>query len=100
MPHDDYERIWWWIFVGTKGGITRAKIMKILLEMPLNNNQIAERLGLNYKTVEHHINILLENKLIELPMGRRYGASYYPSQLVIAKRDIIEKILKQALKDE
>ncbi len=99
MTQNDYERIWWWIFVGTKGGVTRAKIMKLILEKPFNSNQLAEKLGLNYKTVEHHLNVLLENKLIEVPMGHRYGAMYYPSQLVISKKSVIEKILEEALKN-
>ncbi len=97
---NDYERIWWWIFMGSKGGITRAKIMKEILKTPLNTNQLAERLNLNYKTVEHHLNILMENKLIETPMGHRYGALYYPTQLVILKKDIIEKILREVLENE
>ncbi len=92
----EYERVWWWVFVGTRGGATRARIMRELLKRPLNRNQIAERLNLNYKTVEHHLKILVENHLVENPVGSRYGALYYPSRTALSLRDVLDRLLDEA----
>ena len=96
MLASEYERVWWWVFVGSRGGATRARIMRELLKNPLNRNQIAERLNLNYKTVEHHLRILIENHLVENPLGSKYGAPYYPSRTALSLRDVLDRLLSRA----
>ncbi len=47
-----------WLIIGTKGGKTRAQIIKSLKKNPQNSNQLATLLKVNYKTIRHHLTIL------------------------------------------
>jgi len=73
------RRVIWWLIVGTKGGVNRAKILRALHDRPYNANQLSEVLGLDYKTVRHHLKVLLENKVIT-ETGVGYGMVYYLSE--------------------
>lgn len=55
-------------------------IIKELHDRPYNANQLAERLGLDYKTVRHHLKVLLENDIIETNIGEKYGAMFFLSK--------------------
>ena len=59
------KTILWWLIAGSKGGINRARIIKELHDRPYNANQLTEKLDLDYKTVRHHLKVLLENRIIE-----------------------------------
>ena len=63
------------LIAGTKGGYNRAKILKELEEEPHNAYQLSEKLGLNYKTVRHHLKVLEKNYLV-ISSGNSYGAKY------------------------
>ncbi len=70
------KRILWWLIAGTKGGRTRSKIIDELTNNPANANQLTEQLGYDYKTIRHHLDVLLDNKIITQE-GDRYGAVYF-----------------------
>jgi len=53
-----------YLMEGTRGGNTRALILKHLNERPYNANQLAEALNLDYKTVRHHLDVLLKNGIV------------------------------------
>jgi DNA-binding transcriptional ArsR family regulator len=72
------KRIIWWLIVGTKGGVNRARIIRALKERPSNANQLTELLALDYKTVRHHLKVLQDNKIIT-SAGDRYGTVYFLS---------------------
>jgi len=57
-------KLLWYVMAGTRGGKTRALILKCLHERPHNTNQLAEVLNLDYKTVKHHLNVLFKNGII------------------------------------
>ncbi len=59
------KKLLWWIFGVSKGGPMRAKILKALYERPYNANQLAAELGVDYKTVRYHLDILIKNKIID-----------------------------------
>ena len=44
----------------------------------MNANQLSRELEMDYKTVRHHLNVLLKNHLI-LEVGQGYGAQYFQS---------------------
>jgi len=73
------RKLIWWVFAGTTGGPNRARIVRSLNERPYNAHQLAEKLGLNYKTVRHHLNILEENKMITSTGKNKYGELYFLS---------------------
>ncbi|MEM3692508.1 MAG: winged helix-turn-helix domain-containing protein [Candidatus Bathyarchaeia archaeon] len=76
------RRLLWYLLAGTKGGETRAEIIKALKERPYNANQLTKVLNLDYKTVKHHLNILMENRLITVEKEGRYGAVYILSDFM------------------
>lgn len=69
----------WYLFAGTRGGETRAIIVKSLKNKPMNLNQLAKHLGLDYKTIQHHIKILSENNILTAINKGKYGAVYFLS---------------------
>ncbi|MCA1812471.1 MAG: winged helix-turn-helix domain-containing protein [Halobacteriales archaeon] len=69
------RRVLWHLLGGTRGGPLRIRILRALRDRPLNTNQLAVRLGIDYKTAQHHLRVLTENRLVS-PTGQGYGAVY------------------------
>lgn len=80
-----------WLITGTRGGPTRAKIIEALKETPLNANQLATLLKMDYKTMRHHLDVLEKNKIIT-SIGDRYGATYFLSQITEENYALFEEI--------
>jgi len=72
------RRIIWWVFTGNRGGTNRVRLVAVLKEQPQNANQLAQRLGMDYKTVRHHLRVLLKNRMVT-EVGEGYGAMYFVS---------------------
>ena len=72
------RRIIWWVFTGNRGGTNRARIILSLKERPLNANQLAQSLGMDYKTIRHHLSVLIKNRFI-IEVGQAYGSMYFLS---------------------
>lgn len=53
----------------------RVRIIRLLRERPYNTNQITKMLGIDYKTTEHHLRVLRENRIV-VPSGDGYGAVF------------------------
>ena len=83
-----------WLIAGTRGGPTRAKIISALKETPQNANQLATLLGMDYKTMRHHLEVLEKNKIIT-SVGDRYGATYFLSQTLEDNYVLFEEIMKK-----
>ena len=76
-----FKRVMMFLFLGTKWGSNRIRIVSLLKHEALNANKIGERLTLDYKTVQHHLRILEEHDVVvsSSPKGT-YGAMYFLSQ--------------------
>jgi len=83
----------WSVFAGSKGCINRTKIVLQLRDTPLNTNQLSEKLGLDYKVVQRHIEILRKNNLLET-VGNRYGEIYFLSPVFESNQDIFNEATK------
>jgi PAS domain S-box-containing protein len=49
---------------GTRGGRTRALILRHLTEKSCNAHQLAKALNMDYKTIRHHLKVLLKKGMI------------------------------------
>jgi DNA-binding transcriptional ArsR family regulator len=83
-----------WLVAGTPGGPTRAKIIAALKDSPKNANQIATLLGMDYKNVRHHLDVLEKNKLI-IAAGENYGVTYFLSSAMEEGYPVFEEITKR-----
>jgi DNA-binding transcriptional ArsR family regulator len=86
-----------WLIAGTRGGATRAKIIKILKETPQNANQLANQLGMDYRTIRHHLKVLEKNRIITTA-GERYGTTYFLSPVLEENYALFEEIVKRMWK--
>lgn len=64
-----------YLLTGMRGGINRIEIIKHLIKNKLNANQLKEKLKLDYKTIQHHLRLLLKNRFI-MVSDKNYGAVY------------------------
>ncbi|MDR2707625.1 MAG: winged helix-turn-helix domain-containing protein [Nitrososphaerota archaeon] len=80
-----------WLIAGTRGGVTRIKIIEALRDKPQNANQFATSLGMDYKTMRHHLDVLEKNRLVT-SIGDRYGVTYFLSQLMEENYGLFEEI--------
>ena len=85
----------WNMLAGTRGGITRIQILELLRERPYNVNQLHEKLELDYKTIQHHITVLLKGKIILNDEKKKYGSMYFISPLLEKNMHIFDEILEK-----
>jgi DNA-binding transcriptional ArsR family regulator len=88
------EKVLWYVLAGTRGGVNRARLLRAIDDRPRNPNQLAEELDLNYDTIRHHLDVLVENDLVE-SSGDDYGAIYLPSDETRDHWDTVEEIITQ-----
>ncbi|MBI5680974.1 MAG: winged helix-turn-helix transcriptional regulator [Methanobacterium sp.] len=88
------KKVLWWLILGTRGGINRAKIIRKLNERPYNAHQLSEELNVNYRTIRHHIKILEDSEVVK-SAGERYGKMYFLSDSMEQSYDDFETIWKQ-----
>ncbi len=98
--HLQIKTVFWLLFVGSRGGTNRIRIMSVLRKRPSNRNQLATELGIEYRNLQHHIKILEENNLVK-KIGNHYGMIYYVSALFENSEavfdEIVNKLEKHAL---
>lgn len=87
------EGVLWYALAGTRGGANRARILRALEKRPRNANQLAEDLDLDYKTVRHHLDVLMDNDIVR-NSGDDYGAVYLPTEQADEHWDTVEEIIE------
>jgi predicted transcriptional regulator len=88
-----------YVFVGSRGGDNRIRIIDSLQNSPKNTNQLANELGLNYRAIQHHIEVLEKNNLIT-KVGDKYGANYFPSVFLETNIETYNEITTKSRKDK
>ena len=88
------EAVLWYVLTGTRGGENRVRILRAIDERPRNANKLAEELDLDYKTVRHHLDVLMDNDIVE-NSGDDYGAVYLPTGQARDHWDTVEQIIEQ-----
>lgn len=85
------EKALWYLLAGTRGGENRARIIESLDERPRNANQIAEDLDVDYNTVRHHLEMLVDHNVLETS-GDDYGQLYFLTDQFEHHREIYAEI--------
>ncbi|MFH0737061.1 MAG: winged helix-turn-helix domain-containing protein [Candidatus Micrarchaeota archaeon] len=75
---DAKTRLLYWLLNASRGGPTRLRILKALSKKPMNMRQLSVSVGLDYKTVQGHVGLLVENGVLETPK-KGYGSLYFLS---------------------
>jgi len=66
-------------------------ILRLLKQRPYNANQLTRELGVDYKTVRHHLRVLQKNRII-VARGERYGRLYFLSPQMEENIHVLEEI--------
>ncbi len=95
MPTDPYaKRLLWFIFMGSKGGLNRIRFISLIRNKPLNANQIAKEMNLDYKAIQHHVGVLEKNNMITR-VGDKYGATFFISTFLEVNLDVFDEIVNK-----
>ncbi|HYL66958.1 MAG TPA: winged helix-turn-helix domain-containing protein [Nitrosopumilaceae archaeon] len=93
MIGDPYaKRLLWFVFTGSRGGLNRIRLISVIRKTPLNANQLAKELGLDYKAIQHHVNVLEKNNLITR-VGEKYGATFFISTFLEVNLETFDEIV-------
>lgn len=90
------EDVLWYVFASTRGGPTRAEIVRTLQDHPQNANQLAEELEYNYTTIRHHLDVLQDNNVLK-STGSGYGDVYSFTDAAKAESETLDEILDRVL---
>lgn len=93
------RQLLWWLIGGSRGGKNRLRIIRTLHDRPMNTNQLANDLDLNYRTVQHHLEMLVENRVLTTA-GEEYGQMYFLSDRMEENMDLLDRIATQASLDD
>jgi len=93
------KRLLWFLFAGSRGGLNRLRIVNTLKENPLNANQLAKELGLDYKAIQHHIRVLEKNNIITRA-GEKYGVTYFISTFLEVNMESLDEIVQKLEKSK
>ncbi len=95
--HPETKKLFWFIFAATRGGMTRIRIISHLRNMPSNTHKLAKEIGLDYKSIQHHLRTLEQNNLVT-KVGNNYGVTFFPSVLFedgeVVFDEIVDKLEK------
>ena len=93
VEDQELKRVLWFVLGGARGGENRARIIHELSVRPLNLNQLAEKLGVDYRTIMHHADVLKKNSLVVV-QGEKYGAMYFLSPRLQASMGAFDEIAR------
>ena len=88
------KQVLWYVLAGTRGGYNRIRIIEALKERPYNANQLSEKLGMDYRTIRHHLKVMTDNNILARPAGESYGSMYFLSGIMEKYMGTFEDIRK------
>jgi len=90
-PKNTFKHLIYWLFVATRGGTNRGRIVGALREKPMNTNQLRKTLDLDFRTAKHHLGVLENNDLV-ITIGENYGKMYFVSKRLMDNMKIFEEV--------
>ena len=91
---EEFRRLLWFLLRGSRGGENRAKILNAIRSRPGNLNQLAKLIGVDYRSVQHHMVVLQKNNLV-LSAGQGYGVVYSIHPWLAYHFKIFEEVCQQ-----
>ena len=92
IKDNELKRSLFWLLIASRGGDTRIRILGLILNDPLNKNELSKSLGLNYRTVTHHLNVLIKNNITR--EDQKYGGLVYVNEVLEGElKKIISKLI-------
>ena len=100
MANDPYaKRLLWFVFAGSRGGANRLKLVQAIRDTPLNANQLAKEMELDYKAIIHHVGVLEKNNIITR-IGEKYNVTFFISPFLEANMDSFLEIAQKLEKSK
>lgn len=93
---NSFQQVLYWLISGSKGGLSRAKILYSLEKEPMNSHALSQKVKLDYKTVQHHLKVLSENQLV-VKTGGRYGQVFFLSPELKENWSLFKKMFDKKL---
>jgi len=90
--HFEIKKLFWFLFVVSRGAANRIRIISVLRNMPRNRNQLSTELDLDYKAIQHHLKVLEKNNLVR-KIGNHYGVVYCVSPLFENNEIVFDEIV-------
>jgi DNA-binding transcriptional ArsR family regulator len=87
-----FRSLLWYLLAGTRGGPNRIRILEELRGRPHNAHQLSETLGMDYRTVRHHLKLLEQNALVTRPAGSAYASPYELTPYVAANFHEVDSV--------
>ncbi|QLG50418.1 winged helix-turn-helix domain-containing protein [Natrinema halophilum] len=87
------EDVLWYVLASSRGGPTRVRILRALDERPRNANQLATELDMDYTTIRHHLDVLMDNNVVRRS-GDDYAAVYLFTEQTTSNWDMVETVLE------
>lgn len=93
------EDVLWYLLASSRGGESRARILRAIDDQPRNANQLADELELDYTTVRYHLDVLIEDNVLK-QTGDGYGDVYLPTDQARHNWETVLEITEQVLPGE
>jgi DNA-binding transcriptional ArsR family regulator len=100
MYSRNFEKRLRFLLEGSKGGGNRIKILDLIRKKPYNLNQLSTKLKLNYRTIRHHVDVLLKEELVFAESNGRYGSVFFPSAFLESNIDVYNSVVGRRNRDE
>ena len=82
------------LFTNSRGGIRRMKIVLQLKHGSLNRHRLSRELGIEYKSLQHHMNVLKKYGILE-NSDNDYAKIFFLSSMVISNIAIFDEIVQK-----
>jgi predicted transcriptional regulator len=76
---------------GTRGGPVRLAVLKVIDRERMNVNQIAIKMGMDYKTIQHHVRVLEKSGFVKKEAAKSENI-YSVSDLIKSNTEIMKII--------
>lgn len=86
------ESILWYLLVGTRGGANRLRLLTLLRERPYNAHVLSELTGLDYRTVRHHLDTMVDHRLVACPHPEEYATLYFLDGWLQANLELLDRV--------